>query len=73
MAKEFGRLARRQIDTAYSRYIEALKVGTCRPKSTRLDENLAWFSYFTLVITAAIHFAPEATAKPIAQAVMGIL
>ena len=75
MAKVFGRLARRQMDTAYTRYSEALRAGTHKPKpeQSRLDENLAWISYFTLVITAAIHFAPDATAKPLAQAALGIL
>ncbi|MEO1748300.1 MAG: hypothetical protein AAFR27_06730 [Pseudomonadota bacterium] len=71
MTKQFGRLARRQMDTAYIRYSEALTAKL--PKHNHLDENLAWVSYFTLVITAAIHFAPEATATPIAHAILGAI
>ncbi|MEO0543174.1 MAG: hypothetical protein AAFY99_05075 [Pseudomonadota bacterium] len=73
MAKEFGRLALRQMDTAYERYSDALRVRKPKRNSQRLDENLAWASYFTLVITGAIHFAPEATASPIAMALTGIM
>lgn len=71
MTKQFGRLARRQMDTAYIRYSEAIMARL--PRRNRLDENLAWVSYFTLVITAAIHFAPEATATPIAHAIFGAI
>ncbi|MEN0001837.1 MAG: hypothetical protein AAF940_13235 [Pseudomonadota bacterium] len=71
MAKVFGRLARRQFDSAYTRYDDALKNTKEEPK--RLDENLAWISFFTMVLIAAIYFAPEATAKPIAYAMMAVM
>ncbi|MEM1375994.1 MAG: hypothetical protein AAGG69_01260 [Pseudomonadota bacterium] len=62
MTKAFGRLARRRMDDAYARFHSATKR---EDKHRRLDENIAWFSYFVLVFTGVTQFTPEASAMAI--------
>ncbi|MEL6437233.1 MAG: hypothetical protein AAFP99_10625 [Pseudomonadota bacterium] len=73
MTKTFGKLRQVHVTNAFDTYRSFQRGRELnRLRETRVEHGVTWFSYFTLVFTGMVHFAPDATAATIVAVVTNI-